>query len=103
MDRPRPKFCVGEEVISVCPGLAGRKEVTHIEYVSEVLNDKITGKDEYYAGYLYGLDGSEKEEVDGLYENGNFVVEEELRKIPPEDRTNLISDIWQPKDEEVSA
>lgn len=80
----RPRFAAGEEVIAI--SAYGNPSVK--TEIVEVFLDPCTFETEWcYRFYV----GEEK-----WWTNESY-----LRKIPPEERTNLIADIWQP--EEVTA
>lgn len=69
---PRPKFCVGEEVMAIClnqPNIP-RTEILSMGYRNDVLDD--TG--EYYTGWRYEVAEARPDTT---------IREENLRKLPP--------------------
>lgn len=93
MDKPRPKFCVGEEVfiVSYCESVAPsiRTEIIDIEWV-----DKARGPYGRYTGWVYDFEGR------GKYGRAD---EPQVRKLPPEERTQWENCAWQPTKQGVEA
>ena len=88
MSRPRPKFCVGEEVFCTHHDLFGKTEV-----LSAWWDEGLVAFD--------GFDGAEwvyKLPIDSIPFGERW-----LRKLPPEERTQWKDCAWQPTNNEVTA
>lgn len=98
MSKPRPKFCVGEEVIdTIAEGGPKRTEIVEAKYrdgKSEVIDRSVIPGRRVVAkeGWTYRL------AHDGL-----FTYEKFLKKLPPQRRTQWSDCEWQPTREGIEA
>lgn len=96
MSKPRPKFCVGEEVdidSIMNPGTVYRREEITGIYWEELYLDKVFGA---YRGWRY---------YSASFPEGCGVahLEPQLRKLPPEERIQWSDCAFQPTNNEVTA
>ena len=91
MSRPRPKFCVGEQVLALM--INNNWIRTHIEFIewdADVLHHNLSGEDKFVEGWFYYIEGMDP--------NGEDChLESDLKKIPPENRIQWQDCAWQPK------
>lgn len=94
MTKPRPKFCISEEVMDLYAHPAIPCEVLEMHWATE--NEKKWDENDRpcvaHEGWHYRLSS------DGL-----FTHEKWVGKLPPEQRIQFTDGIWQPKREEVKA
>ena len=102
MDKPRPKFCVGEEVLCRDPELPSQGEITSCQWW-ENIHCCTGGRNHFYTGYMYALDGSEKDPENGEFDEGTWALESMLQKLPPEERTQWKDCAFQPNKQGVEA
>jgi len=87
--KPTPKFAVGEEVGVHCHSIPDipRTEVTSVKWYNKFgLRFATYSEPEYVKGWVYQVTA----------EPGRFAKEEQLFKLPPEDRTSWEDCEWQP-------
>lgn len=95
--KPRPKFCVGEEV--AC---------SHGPTVPSCSKTEVVKARFYGSGEVH-VDASGRRFManDWYYElahcGGKMVIENRVRKLTPEERTQWKDCAWQPNNEEVTA
>lgn len=95
MSRPRPKFCVGEQVLAESistKNLFGPYEITAVRWTDneDFMVKGVLSAISDYKGWVYSL-------------SEQTAIESQLRKLPPEERTQWGDCAWQPNNNEVTA
>ena len=89
MNKPKPKFCVGEEVeirSTICPqNNTAKTEIT--EQAFRMGFPQGGDKEKSYLLWVYKTDSCQ-----------SYVGETSLRKLPPEDRTQWSDCEWMPRE-----
>lgn len=86
--KPRPKFCVGEEVMMMtesCPEIRGKRT----EIISMVYRDKVRPQSNGTTDVNYWAYETE-------FKQFPYWNETAIRKLPPEERQNWDTEIWSP-------
>jgi len=85
MNNPKPKFCVGEEVAVV----AAKDPKFNIKRTEIVLSE--------WCGWESGADDSWGYITSNMINLSNRLAEFQIRKLPPEDRTQFSDCGWMPR------